>query len=170
MINYFKSWIYLLIGISIISLLIELILPKIKIKKYIYMVVGILTSLILISPVVNILEEKNIEQTVSQVVNKLEEESGYTKEEVEEMLSKKNKIVLKSVVSKIKEDIKLKAKTYGMNAENVSVSIDDKYEISEIVIESTDKLEIERIKAIIKYVAEMYKLEESKIIIKCEVK
>lgn len=170
MINYFKGWIYVLIAISIISLLIELILPKTNLKKYIYMVTGILVILLLISPFVNILKEDSIDQAVAQVVNKMTaSDGGYTKEDIEKMLDNKNKTVLKTVVEKMNADIKVKAEKYGLIVENTVVSIDDKYDIEEIIIEAKNKVELERIKSVIKYISEIYNIPEQNITIKCEV-
>ena len=169
MIDYFKSWIYMLIGISSLALLIELVLPNEKFKKYVYMIVGLLTTLVLASPIVNILDNDKISEVAKETVSKLDKESSYSKADVEEIMKSKNKLVLKSVVKKIQNDIIVKTNMYGMTAKNVTVTIDDKYEIEEIIIETADKMQIERIKAVIKYIADIYEIKENKITVNCVV-
>ena len=74
MIESFKNWISALLCIGIFISILELILPKSKIKKYVYVLVGIVTTITIISPGINLLKRDDIAKSVSTVVDNFSED------------------------------------------------------------------------------------------------
>ncbi|MEG0074151.1 MAG: stage III sporulation protein AF [Clostridia bacterium] len=171
MITIFKQWIYTIIGVSIFSILIELILPKGNLKKYIYVTMGMLMLAVIISPCVNMLKNENIEKSVTDVLSNIETKNGdMDLKKIEEIGKEKDKLVMEQVVEKLTEDIKKRAVAYSIDVDKVQVNINEKYEIEKINIYSKEEIkEVERIKSIIKYIAEAYNVDNKIINIKCEV-
>ena len=73
MIESFKLWINSMLCIGIFVLFIKLIIPNNNLKKYIYSLIGIITIVTVISPVMDLLNDDSIETSLNQVINNISE-------------------------------------------------------------------------------------------------
>ena len=67
MVQTFKIWISSLLCLGIFVAFLELIIPKSKFKKYIYALIGILTVITIISPIVNMYKSNQVNSSIDQV-------------------------------------------------------------------------------------------------------
>ena len=70
MIEIFKNWIVSMLCIGIFTTIIQLIIPKTNLKKYIYTLIGIVTITVIISPVIDMFKSNSMEDSVSEVLAK----------------------------------------------------------------------------------------------------
>ena len=63
-----KSFIEQIIYISIVLIIIEIIMPKGNTKKYVYVVLSLFLLLNILSPVINILKDADIQNALDNVI------------------------------------------------------------------------------------------------------
>ena len=108
MIENFKAYINTLLCLGIFITILQLIIPKNKSRKYIYSLIGIIMIITVISPVVDLLKNENIEDGINQVLANID---SYKIEESvnDETYKEANENTIKNqVILEIKEDIKNK--------------------------------------------------------------
>jgi len=128
-----NSWAKGIIVAIIIGIIIQMILPEGKNKKYIKVIIGVYTLFCIISPVIgkNIdLESYNIEKYLNmETVTKTESASDTYDENVKEMFK-----------NKMSDEIKEKIKDKGYMSNNVQIEVDGKCNITKIKISNVSKL------------------------------
>lgn len=172
MIDFLKTYIEQLLYVAIFIVLIELILPKGNMRKYVYSLASIIILFVIISPVFSSANEINIKGALDNVVQAISKstKNNDVKNEAIDFNNFKNKIITNSVKEKIEVDIKEKLLTIGLEVEGVEIDVNDKYQFDEVAI-SIKSLGDEENKAInkaseaISLIAEAYKIENSKITI-----
>ncbi len=129
-----NSWAKGIIIAIIVGIIIQMILPEGKNKKYIKVIIGVYILFCIISPVIgkNIdLENYNIEKYLDMnMITTTEKNSDTYDENVQEMFK-----------DKMSEDIKEKIKTKGYMSNNVQIEIDDDCNITKIKVLNIYKLE-----------------------------
>jgi stage III sporulation protein AF len=166
MIEGFKNWISALLCIGIFISILELILPKSKIKKYIYVLVGIVTTITIISPGINLLKRDDIAQSVSSVVDNISDNvninSGAT---IEDYKKNQENIVREQFIDSFKKDIESKLIFRGINVTDVYVILTESYDIEKVRVK-TEKLNgttLDEVSKVIGYINEEYDIDFSKI-------
>lgn len=128
-----NSWARGIIIAIIVGIIIQMILPEGKNKKYIKVIIGVYTLFCIISPVIgkNIdLENYNIEKYLSlNMITKTEDAENTYDENVQEMFK-----------NKMSEDIKDKIKSKGYMSNNIQIEIDSDCNITKIKILNIYKL------------------------------
>lgn len=166
MIEGFKNWISALLCIGIFISILELILPKSKIKKYIYVLVGIVTTITIISPGINLLKSDNIAQSVSSVVDNLSENvninSGAT---VEDYTKNQENMVKNEFINSFKKDIESKLTLKGVYVTEITVTLAENYDVQKVQVK-TKKLSgtsLNEVSKVIEYINSEYDIDYSKI-------
>lgn len=166
MIENFKNWISALLCIGIFISVLELILPKSKTKKYIYVLVGIVTTITLISPGINLFKDENIAENVSAVLSNLSNDVNINSGvDVEEYKNNQEKMVKQEFINSLKKDIEFKLTTLGIRVKEVYVSLADNYDIQLIRVK-TRKIEdntLGQVNKIIEHINTQYDIPYSKI-------
>lgn len=166
MIENFKSWISALLCIGIFISVLELILPKSKMKKYIYVLVGIVTTITLISPGINLFKNEKIAENVSAVLSNFSNDVNINSEvDVEEYKSNQERMVKEEFINSLKKDIELKLTTLGIKVKEVYVIVADNYDIQLIKVK-TKEIEdntLGQVNKIIEYINTQYDIPYSKI-------
>ena len=168
-----KNYVNTLLCLGIFVTMIQLVMPKNNLRKYIYSLTGIILVIAIISPVVNVLKNTNVETGISQVIASIDEYDKKNKEaKVDIDLDKKYKInsdkmIENEMSKKIKEDIKSKLEGKNIKVKEITVYLEDDYNVKKIYI-NIDNLEnensdIKNVNEIIKYINEEYKIDYSKI-------
>lgn len=156
-----SEYISTIIYICIFSIILELILPENKLKKYIGVLVSLLVILTLISPIINVLKEQNVIQVISSAIGNIQ-----SKVEIKESKfnNLKNKFILSSVKKDLEQEIHTKCKgkldaKFGIS--KVKIALNEKYKLQSIDIYVKKLEEIASAKEIIEFVACEYEIEET---------
>ena len=167
MINSFKNYINTLLCLGIFVTILQLVIPKNNSRKYIYSLVGIIMIISVISPVINLLKNENIEDSVNQVISNIDaykiedDESDYKLKEANEELIKDQ------VISNIKNDIVQKLNEKGIKTKNIEVYLEDNYEVKKIRINieslNKDSTMFSNLNKIVTYISENYQINYEKI-------
>lgn len=165
-IEIFKGWISSMLCIGIFVAFIQLIMPKSNLKKYIYSLIGIVTIVTVISPIVNALNNDSVQTSVEQVLNNISGDGNLVDEEGTKKLSEDN--VKKEFIQSIKNDIEQKLKEKNISVTNVNIIINEEnYDIDliEVNIKKIDdsKSSLVSVSKVVDYLNEEYDIDYSKI-------
>lgn len=157
-----SEYISTIIYICVFCIILELILPENKLRKYIGVLVSLVIILALISPVLNLFESESVVATISNAVDSIK-----SKIEVKEydFRNVKNKIILSSTRENIEEEIiaKCKEKFTKYNVSKVRITLTDEYLIHDIDIYVKNLPEVSVAGEIIDYVAGTYNIQSDLI-------
>ena len=167
MVEIFKGWVSSMLCIGIIITFIQLIIPKTNLKKYIYSLIGIITVVTLIAPIISFAKNKQIEQSVSQVIANIENSTTQTDIVNENYKEKTENVVREAFAENMKVDIIKKLSSKGINSKTIDIFMNDQYNIEKIriCIKTIDKEDssIDNVTDVIKYINSEYDLDFSKI-------
>lgn len=166
MIENFKNWISALLCIGIFISILELILPKSKIKKYIYVLVGIVTTITIVAPGINLLKNDNIAQSVSAVAQNLSENVNINSDSgVENDAKSQQTMVKEEFINTFKKDVEAKLTLKGITVQEVYVIVNDNYDIQKIQVK-VNKLSgggLNEVSKVVEYINSEYDIDYSKI-------
>lgn len=168
MINMFKVWISSLLCLGIFVTFLELIMPNSKLRKYIYSLVGVVTIITIISPIINIYKNADVEASLNQVVGTLS--SNLNADNSENIKTNyqqtQQKLVKDQFVESIKKDIETKLAAQGVNVQTVDIELAENYDISKIeinILKIDENSTITSTNKVIDYVNQEYDVDYSKI-------
>ncbi len=170
----FKNWVNTIVGMSILLIIIELILPKTTLKKYVNTLVGMFFILVILNPVISFIKNDGIEETVLDVVSnfdeyyKSENDSSFNKNENENV---QNSLIKLNMKDSIKEDIKKSFKDEATYINDIKVNIDDDFNIKNIEVDLKSSTKDEDMININKYVKEIidkYEINSSNVVLNKE--
>lgn len=158
-----KEYISTIIYICIFSVILELILPDNKLKKYVNVLVAIVVILTLISPVLNFLENEDVIQTVSSAVASIKSEVNI--EEIEyDFEDYKNKMIFNNVKSNLEEELYTSLKKEFKNLIQISgveIELNDEYKIDKVIVTTGEFENLEVAKKIINFLKEEYNITDN---------
>lgn len=167
MIEVFKNWIVALLCLSILIVIVQLIIPKTNIKKYIYTLIGLITVITIISPIADILKNKDVEESISKVLLSIENNGQIISVNSDFSEDERNELVKMQFIDNLKSDIMLKLASKNIEVNNINISIDDEYDIKKIYIQiskiNVEKASINSVNEIISYLNTQYDIDSSKI-------
>lgn len=159
-----KDYIIAILYVAIFTMLIELILPKTKLKKYILTLVALLLIVNIISPIVNILKTKEIETVLEEVTqtisSNIEKDNNF---EIDSYDFSKYSLT-DSVKSKIEDSIKEKIGEDKIN--NVNIILNDTYKVEDVeikIVKGLEKMSNMEISKLIQDISDEYNIAQSKI-------
>ena len=166
MIDLFRNWISVLLCLGIFVTIIRLVLPKNNLRKYIYSLIGIITIIALVSPLIDIFKNNDMQDSIKSVLSNLDEQENVNVD-TEKYSNVKEEAVKKSFIQSIKNDVKSKLEGKSIVVKSVDVFISDNYDIEKIEINiekiDTSKASISSVTQIVKYINEEYDIGYSKI-------
>lgn len=166
MIDLFRNWISVLLCLGIFVTIIRLVIPKNNLRKYIYSLIGIITIIALVSPLIDIFENNDMQDSIKSVLSNLDEQENVNVD-TEKYSNVKEEAVKKSFIQSIKNDVKSKLEGKSIVVKSVDVFISDNYDIEKIEINiekiDTSKASISSVTQIVKYINEEYDIGYSKI-------
>ena len=131
-----KEYISTIIYVSIFSIIIELILPNNKLKKYIGVLISLVIILILISPLIDVFNNEEIIKTISNTVQDIKlNVTGNVKSY--DFSDYKDRIIFNSVKTKLEKEVlsgcqnEFKDK---ISVKDVKIGLNNNYEITEVDI------------------------------------
>ena len=166
MIDLFRNWISVLLCLGIFVTIIRLVIPKNNLRKYIYSLIGIITIISLVSPLIDIFKNNDMQDSIKSVLSNLDEQENVNVD-TEKYSNVKEEAVKKSFIQSIKNDVKSKLEGKSIVVKSVDVFISDNYDIEKIEINiekiDTSKASISSVTQIVKYINEEYDIGYSKI-------
>lgn len=164
MIEIFRNWIVALLCLSILIVIIQLVIPKTNLRKYIYTLIGIVTVITIISPVVDLLKKQDIKESIADVLSSFNTNDAAISVNSSDLEEKKTGLVKVQFIDSIKQDIKDKLESKNITVKSINVSVDDNYDITKLEIKITkSKTGIVSVNEIVKYVNNEYGIDYSKI-------
>lgn len=174
MINFLKTWCENIVVIIVICIIIEIILPEGKNKKYVQVIIGIYIIFTILNPIINnLLDLENVN---------LKEIIGY-ENTIETSLNYNNKNIEKIYIDAMENEIKKEINVLGFDVKKIRIETSLNYEkIEKIIIELKEesiktneiKVEIKENKKeisseekekIVDKILELYEVEKDKILI-----
>ena len=164
MIEIFRNWIVALLCLSILIVIIQLVIPKTNLRKYIYTLIGIITVITIISPVVDLLKKQDIKESIADVLSSFNTNDATISVNSSDLEEKKTGLVKVQFIDSIKQDIKDKLENKNIKVKSINVSVDDNYDITKLEIKILkSKTGIVSVNEIVKYVNNEYGIDYSKI-------
>ena len=164
MIEIFRNWIVALLCLSILIVIIQLVIPKTNLRKYIYTLIGIITVITIISPVVDLLKNNNIKESITDVLSSFNTNDATISVNSSDLEEKKTGLVKVQFIDSIKQDIKDKLESKNITVKSINVSVNDNYDITKLEIKILkSKTGIVSVNEIVKYVNNEYSIDYSKI-------
>ena len=164
MIEIFRNWIVALLCLSILIVIIQLVIPKTNLRKYIYTLIGIVTVITIISPVVDLLKKQDIKESIADVLSSFNTNDAAISVNSSDLEEKKTGLVKVQFIDSIKQDIKDKLESKNITVKSINVSVDDNYDITKLEIKILkSKTGIVSVNEIVKYVNNEYGIDYSKI-------
>ena len=167
MIENFKTYINTLLCLGIFITILQLIIPKNKSRKYITSLIGIIMIITVISPVVELLKNENIENGVNQVLANLDEYKVEEKLNDEEYKEVNEDTIKNQVVLGIKQDINKKLSEKNIEVNEIEIFLEDNFDIKKITIDinnlKNNDTAFSNLNSVIKFINEEYEVDYSKI-------
>ena len=157
--NYITTIIY----ICIFCIILELILPDNKFKKYIGVLISLVIILTLVSPLIDFLNEDKIVNVISNSIEDIKLNMTSSNNLSYDFSNYKDRIVLSSVKEKLENEIYTACKEKFLNdidITKVEISLNDNYEINEVNIYAKRVNGIFSAYKIINFVEEKYNIKD----------
>ena len=147
-----RSFIEQIIYLAIVAIIIELILPKGNTKKYVYVILSLFLLLNIISPVINIIRDINMQEIYDDVLSNVSGKTKYNKEDTVAVFAEyKDKKITNELKEEMLKSIKNKLNDMNVKVNDIDIKLKDNYEFKslEVYIDSLDYLGENRHKKIV---------------------
>lgn len=134
MIYVFKSWVSSMLCIGIFVTFITLIIPKNKMRKYIYSLIGVVTIFTLVSPVIKFVNTGAMDEAVNEVLDNVSVFSSNDEYNLEKYKEKSDDLVQKDFVNSLKKDVTSKLSLQNVVVKDVEVFLAKNYDIEKIEV------------------------------------
>ncbi|MBQ8044025.1 MAG: stage III sporulation protein AF [Clostridia bacterium] len=158
-----QQYISTIIYICVFSVILQLILPDNKLKKYVGVLVSLIIILTLISPVIDVLKNDDVIAVISSTLDNIQSKVQVKEYDVPNL---QNKIVLSATKEKLEEEIYTKCKEkfdlkFGIN--KVKIFLNEEYTIEDIDVYVKNLPEVAQAAEIIDYITSEYGIEAGAI-------
>ena len=163
MLDVFKEWISSILAIGILFTIIKIIIPNTNLKKYIYSLMGIITVIVIINPVISFFKSNDLNSIKSILLNATNsidtQNINYTSMSNYEDVNKNN--VKENFRENVESDIKEKlSESIGENVD-VNIQITDTYNIQKVNVTIYKDTSFD----IVSFISKEYDIDGSKITI-----
>ena len=163
MLDVFKEWISSILAIGILFTIIKIIIPNTNLKKYIYSLMGIITVIVIIKPVISFFKSNDLNSIKSILLNATNsidtQNITYTSMSNYEDVNKNN--VKENFKENVDSDIKEKlSESIGENVD-VNIQITDTYNIQKVNVTIYKDTSFD----IVSFISKEYDIDGSKITI-----
>ena len=143
----------------------KLFLPKNKIRKYVLSLMGVMSVIAILSPVIDVFKSGELERSIKSVISNIDATS-VNNIDTKNISKSQTDTVKQSFVNSIKADITNKLKDKGITVNKIEIFMSDNYDIEKLEInikKGTNGTSIDSVNTVVKYVKDEYKIEYSKI-------
>ena len=163
MLDVFKEWISSILAIGILFTIIKIIIPNTNLKKYIYSLMGIITVIVIINPVISFFKSNDLNSIKSILLNATNsidtQNINYTSMSNYEDVNKNN--VKENFKENVESDIKEKlSESIGENVD-VNIQITDTYNIQKVNVTIYKDTSFD----VVSFISKEYDIDGSKITI-----
>lgn len=163
MLDTFRNWINMILALGILFTVIRIIVPNTKLKKYIYSLMGIVTIIVILSPIINLIKNGDLENRFKDIfLNMATAEtlnSEYTNLSNYEDINKNN--VKENFKLNVENDIKQKLTQNIDNEVQVEIDITDTYNIDRVIVNIVGDTSFD----IASFINQEYDIDRQKVII-----
>ena len=164
-----RAFIEQIIYVAIVAIIIELILPKGNTKKYVYVILSLFILLNIVSPVINIIKDTDMQDVFDNVLETIStntENANVTN--IEEFSAYKNVKVTENLESNMLKDMENDLSSLNVEFKNLNIVLDDNYAFEELRVEignlaHLNNKKVEKISEIISMISKEYDIDENKI-------
>lgn len=149
----FKEYVVNILYICIFAIVLELFLPKTKLKKYISSIISLLILMAIVTPIFNVFTNTNIEKAIDDTIYALSNNADITSKTNSFDFSKyTNKVIVSRVKMNLEQQM---LQEFSNNLKdiatisNVEVLLDDKYTIQEVVVYVKETNDLNTVKIIL---------------------
>ena len=163
MLDTFRNWINMILALGILFTVIRIIVPNTKLKKYIYSLMGIVTIIVILSPIINLIKNGDLENSFKDIfLNMATAEtlnSEYTNLSNYEDINKNN--VKENFKLNVENDIKQKLTQNIDNEVRVEIDITDTSNIDRVIVNIVRDTSFD----IASFINQEYDIDRQKVII-----
>lgn len=130
-----RDFIQQILYLAIVTIIIELILPKGNTKKYVYVILSLFMLLNIVSPVINIIRDIEMQEIYDNVLAKIKGSSKYEADNAVEVFSDyKNDKITQTIKTEMYKDIEEKLKNINVEMLDLKLELDNDYAFEKIDI------------------------------------
>lgn len=167
MIEIFRNWIIAMLCLSILVVIVQLVIPKTNLRKYIYSLIGIITVITIVSPVVDVLKNGNVSDSISGILESISGNEDTVTVNSDGLEDKKNQLLKVQFIENLKSDVMFKLAQKSVEVNNINISVDDDYNITRIELKiaklDNKKNSLISVNEIVQYLNSEYDIAYSKI-------
>lgn len=167
MIEIFRNWIVAMLCLGILIVIVQLIIPKTNLRKYIYTLIGIITVITIVSPIVDLLSKGNVEESIAGILSSMSGEEDTISVNSDNLEEEKKELVKIQFVENLKSDVMFKLAHKDIEVNDINIVIDDEYNVVKIDIKiakiDNTKSSISSVNEIVSYINSQYDIDYSKI-------
>lgn len=164
-----RSFIELVIYVAIVAIIIELIMPKGNTKKYVYIILSLFILLNIVSPVINIIRDADMQGIFDNVLETMSTNTEYAgRNNIVEFSEYKNIKVTEDLEKDMLKDIKMNLSSLNVDFKDLDILLDEDLAFEELKVQigNLDHLgdkKIQKISDIIEMISKEYNISENSI-------
>lgn len=173
MIEGIKEWINSLLCLGIFTAIVELAMPKGNVKKYIYVIIGIVTVITIISPIIS---KEEYEEVASEAIETIADNFEYSNESTSKIdeskyLDYQKEMIKNEYINNLKKSIWNDLTSEGVILEDIEIQIGQQYDIEmlKIIVKEYSSKGYTSSKDIYGYIEEYYDIPNKSVTVNEEV-
>ena len=167
MIEIFRNWIVAMLCLGILIVIVQLVIPKTNLRKYVYSLIGIVTVITIVSPIVDVLKTGNVSSSISSVLDSMSSNEDTITVNSDALQDKQNELLKVQFIENLKSDVMFKLAHKDVVVNSINISVDDDYNVTKIEVKiakiNVEKTSLNSINEVIKYINSEYDIDYSKI-------
>lgn len=167
MIEIFRNWIVAMLCLGILIVIVQLVIPKTNLRKYIYSLIGIVTVITIVSPIVDVFKTGNVSSSISSVLDSMSSNEDTITVNSDGLQDKQNELLKVQFIENLKSDVMFKLAHKDVVVNSINISVDDDYNITKIEVKiakiNVEKTSLNSVNEVIKYINSEYDIDYSKI-------
>lgn len=167
MIEIFRNWIVAMLCLGILIVIVQLVIPKTNLRKYVYSLIGIVTVITIVSPIVDVLKTGNVSSSISSVLDSMSSNEDTITVNSDGLQDKQNELLKVQFIENLKSDVMFKLAHKDVVVNCINISVDDDYNVTKIEVKiakiNVEKTSLNSVNEVIKYINSEYDIDYSKI-------
>lgn len=167
MIEIFRNWIVAMLCLGILIVIVQLVIPKTNLRKYVYSLIGIVTVITIVSPIVDVLKTGNVSSSISSVLDSMSSNEDTITVNSDGLQDKQNELLKVQFIENLKSDVMFKLAHKDVEVNSINISVDDDYNVTKIEVKiakiNIEKTSLNSVNEVIKYINSEYDIDYSKI-------
>ena len=164
-----RAFIQQIVYVAIVAIIIELILPKGNTKKYVFVILSLFILLNIVSPIINIIKDSDLQNTFNSVLETISSNVDRTdNRNIDEFSAYKNVKITSEVEEELSKNVNDKLNKMNVKFKNLKIILNDDYTIKSLKINienlnDLDDRKVDKISSIISSISTEYSIDENVI-------